>query len=459
MKILHYTLGMPPYRTGGLTKYSYDLMIEEMNQNQEVYLLFPGKMSFTKGKTNIKKYKNYKGIQIYELINPLPVPLLKGICNPSEYMEKCDKAVYINFIKKLDIELVHIHTFMGLHKEMLEVCKELQVKVVYTTHDYFGLCTRVNFIDYNGKLCKDRDINKCIVCNSTGNSINKIKVLQSGTYRFIKNNFDIQKLKKISLIKSNLKTNKHKVNLDKNIEEKHLDKEQFQQLIDYYKSMFEYIDKFLFNSNISKEVYGRYLKVQGEIFPITHSNIHDNRKEKKFSNDKLNITYLGPNKEYKGFNILYEVMLELQKEDYSIVLNAYGDENTNFKLPENIKINGRYSYSNLADIFHKTDFLIVPSIWKETFGFITLEALSYGIPVITSDTVGSKDLLIKNNYIKGIVIKPDKNLLKYKIKEIYNNRNILKELNFNILNDKFNYELKDHCNNLIEYFLELSASR
>lgn len=29
MKILHYNLGLPPYRSGGLTKYSTDLMIEQ----------------------------------------------------------------------------------------------------------------------------------------------------------------------------------------------------------------------------------------------------------------------------------------------------------------------------------------------------------------------------------------------------------------------------------------------
>ena len=32
MKILHYSLGFPPYRSGGLTKFSMDLMREQIRE-------------------------------------------------------------------------------------------------------------------------------------------------------------------------------------------------------------------------------------------------------------------------------------------------------------------------------------------------------------------------------------------------------------------------------------------
>ena len=46
MRILHYSLGFPPYRTGGLTKFCLDLMIEQKNEGDEVALLWPGQMGF-----------------------------------------------------------------------------------------------------------------------------------------------------------------------------------------------------------------------------------------------------------------------------------------------------------------------------------------------------------------------------------------------------------------------------
>lgn len=39
MKVLHYSLGFPPYRSGGLTKFALDLMREQLNEGNEVALL------------------------------------------------------------------------------------------------------------------------------------------------------------------------------------------------------------------------------------------------------------------------------------------------------------------------------------------------------------------------------------------------------------------------------------
>ena len=55
MKILHYALGFPPYRTGGLTKYCIDLMLTQAEQGHEVALLWPGRITIVKKKPEIHK--------------------------------------------------------------------------------------------------------------------------------------------------------------------------------------------------------------------------------------------------------------------------------------------------------------------------------------------------------------------------------------------------------------------
>lgn len=62
---------------------------------------------------------------------------------------------------------------------------------------------------------------------------------------------------------------------------------------------------------------------------------------------------------------------------------------------------GRYTYADLETIFDNTDLVIVPSVWQETFGYIVLEALSCGVPVLLSGNVGAKDILAPG---AGIVI-------------------------------------------------------
>ena len=58
-----------------------------------------------------------------------------------------------------------------------------------------------------------------------------------------------------------------------------------------------------------------------------------------------------------------------------------------------MNIHGRYSYDELEAIMDETDLLICPSVWYETFGYTVLEALSFGVPVLVSDTVGAKDII------------------------------------------------------------------
>ena len=67
-----------------------------------------------------------------------------------------------------------------------------------------------------------------------------------------------------------------------------------------------------------------------------------------------------------------------------------------------INVHNRYTYSDLERIFNETDVLVAPSIWYETFGYTVLEALSYGVPIIISDNVGAKDILVED---AGIIIK------------------------------------------------------
>ena len=47
MRILHYSLGLPPYARGGLTKYAIDLIGAEQKLGYQVGLLWPGRMEST----------------------------------------------------------------------------------------------------------------------------------------------------------------------------------------------------------------------------------------------------------------------------------------------------------------------------------------------------------------------------------------------------------------------------
>lgn len=424
MKILHYALGFPPYRTGGLTKYCIDLMLTQVEQGHEVALLWPGEIHFILKKTKIKERNHWNGIRNFELIDPLPVSLDEGIIEIEAYTKRVNESVYLNFLRMYMPDVIHIHTLMGLHKEFLDVAKQLKIKTVFTTHDYFGICPIVTLY-HDGCVCDDdHDCLDCVKCNQTALGLKKIEILQSPIYRRLKNTKAVKMLR-----------NCHRQKYFESSENKQMENEncvrtaeEYRKLREYYISMLNMIDFIHFNSSITEMVYNRYFHPKNSaVISITHRDIKDHRIKKNFDHDALRITYLGPAKPFKGFQFLIGVLDELWKETPGMFeLHIY--TNTNVEKEYITHRQDGYPYSQLEKIFDKTDLLIVPSQWYETFGFTVLEALSYGVPVMVTNKVGAKDLV---QYIDPafICVNKELNLDKIKLEEFNSEvcrRNIIK---------------------------------
>lgn len=427
MKILHYALGFPPYRTGGLTKYCIDLMLHQVEKGDNVGLIWPGEINPIR-KLTIKKRKSYKKILNYEIINPLLVALDEGVLETEPYMRNGEYNVYDEFFKEVKPDILHIHTLMGLHKELIIAAKNNGVKTIFTTHDYYGLCPKVTFFR-KYQLCEDdNNCKNCVDCNKNGLSQKKILLMQSPLYRVLKNSLVLKWMRKRHRQKF--------FNPENLIEEKAdiVNNEQaqsYRNLRKFYVDILELIDIVHFNSSISEAIYKKYVNVKnGMVIPITHNDIKNNKMLKQYDDAKLSLTYLAPTKPFKGYGILKDALDELWK-DYpnKFELRIY-DSSTN--ISPYMIVNNGYKYSELKDIFEKTDVLLAPSVWYETYGFTVLEALSYGVPVIVSNNVGTKDL-IDEKY--GFICESNKEDLKRIIESILLNKTYLKEINKKIVEE------------------------
>jgi Glycosyltransferase len=445
MKIIHYALGFPPYRTGGLTKFCMDLMLTQKEQGHEVALLWPGQIGIFGHRLSVKERKSVEGIKSYEIINPLPVALDEGISDVEMFMRKSDKGIYIEFFKKLKPDALHIHTLMGIHKELIEAANDLKIKTVFTTHDYYGLCPKVTFY-HDGQVCTDdKDCKDCVACNSGGLSYHKIVLMQSPLYRILKNSFIVKTLRK----KHRTKFFEESTVVKPQYSEEELNKkaEGYCRLRRYYTNILENIDVIHFNSSVSQMVYEKYITPKNQKYlSITHRGISDHRRVKNFNHDKLRITYLAPAKPFKGFQILKQALDELWEEGFlDFELNIFSLTN---QVSPYMNIQDGYRYDELESIFDKTDLLVAPSVWYETFGFTVLEALSYGVPVLVSQNIGVKDLVKQCN---NLIIKEatSKEIAKVIIGL---NKEKLEELNLEILN-RFDILTSDKmCHELIELY-------
>jgi len=400
MNIVHYSFGIPPLRRGGLTKYFIDLAIEQSLSNH-VLLIVPDS---SKNKKGIIFEKKYFGIDVFKIYDSNPCPLVWGIKEPLFFMKKSNVDQFIDFFKKNRIEVLHVHTLQGALVEMLEAANMLNIRIVYTTHDYFGLCPKSNLWCDNN-VCKN--INLCAKCNKDAISWKKLKFTEKKYYPMLKR-----------IVKKFKFKNKKSIHDDSTMS---FNNENYNLLRNYYYKMLKYVDVFHFNSYIAQDVYKKFLpEIKGKVISISNKSINDKRSPIHI-NDVIKIGYLGPINEAKGFFDLKEVLDELYFKIKNFELHVF--ENINNITPY-IKINKAYTYKNKDEVFRKLDLIVVPSKWHETFSFICQEALAYGIPVLISENVGAKMIV---NSIDSSMVFSSIAELKDKLYKILCDHNILEQ--------------------------------
>lgn len=422
MRILHYSLGFPPFRTGGMTKYCLDLMEEQAKTGHTVGMLWPGKIEKYDSRCEIKKRRRYSLSSIvacgnYELVNPLPISLLNGITDVDAYTAPKAQKAFDLFFKMHNPDIFHIHTLMGLPKELLIAAKNNGVRIVFSTHDYFGICPRTSLV-FGNHICEySSDCRNCDYCNKGALSLKKIRMIQSPLYRAIKDNGAVKKLRKNAIAQQRERSE----DIDKILETESENTydwsraAQYEELREYYYSCFELCDVVHFNSSVTEAVYRKHNVPinKGNTISITHAGLKNHRIKKEFS-DTIRFSYLGAFSTRKGCEILIQAMDEVYKHGYrNFKLNVFAP----FPYQRDYIVQREpYRYDQIKSVFEETDVLILPSIWYETFGFTVLEALSYDVPVVVSNHAGAKDLVTE--FKNGWLTDPNKEQLAKTIQNI-----------------------------------------
>ena len=156
---------------------------------------------------------------------------------------------------------------------------------------------------------------------------------------------------------------------------------------------------------------------------------------------------IGGEASYKGLPLLLKILGELESENVcNWHLDVWGGSCG--RRGGRVYYRGCFPAGDEAAILEKTDLLIVPSVWYETFGFIVPEALSMGIPVLCSDTVGAQILVDPGMIYHG----PDG--LKNKLHEILADPGLLDDENRRICENGEILTMKEHARTMERFYLE-----
>lgn len=459
MRILHYLLGTPPVRSGGLVKYALDLA-EMQSKEDKVFLLLPGTIAKNTGmrkNISIKRVGTWKGIPQYRIRNPLPIPMGNGILEIEKFTVACDSQIYYKFLKELKPDVIHVHTLMGLHKEFLEEARTLQIPVVYTTHDYFGICPIANMF-YKDAVCTCPG-EHCGECSRLAFTEKRLLLEQSHAYRMYRNSNLLIRLLRTDFLKKfmrNLRSQLPEKVAEQNKEtickQRQLPTDaEYTKLLSYYRKMFHMVSYFHFNSNVSRQVYEQHLgELLGEVVAISNKNVVDRRVLHKSTGDTLKIGFLGGDVASKGLHHLQKLLNELYMEGKKIELQVYGSlERKKYPFCEYFDA---YTDKEQREVFGRMDVLAVPSSWMETFGMVVLEALSYGVPVLMTDKVGAKLLLEKTEKPFGWILPDNEKTWKKCLEDLYEHREKLAIYSNNICLSELELEYGEHIKKIKQLY-------
>lgn len=185
-----------------------------------------------------------------------------------------------------------------------------------------------------------------------------------------------------------------------------------------------------------EEIYGKSSSI---IYNALESKIFYPR-EKERDEKETSITIVGSEDfKFKNVGEVLEVIREL-KEKYQIKLNwiTQTEPKINIEEGKNAIVNPEQKI--IGDVLRNTDIYICNSEY-ESFGLPTLEAMTCGATVITTDTGGMRDFVIDRE--NALVIKHhNKEDMKEKIEMLINDKNLMHKMSQNGIAtaSKFNWD-------------------
>ena len=312
---------------------------------------------------------------------------LSGVLN-GIYNFKAKKE-FKKLLTKLDKNqtIIHIHGWTkSLSSSIFDIAFKMHFKVILTLHDYFIACPNGGYYNYKkNTLCDYIPLSKkCIMCNcDSRNYIFKI-------YRIIRH-FVQNKIVKIN------------------------------------NRLTDVITISNFSENILKRTLNKNINIHKVTNPINHSG--KSRKIDYMENKYY--LFVGRISREKGADIFCQVINDLNLKGIVV-----GDGPELEKLKEeykSIQFVGWKKAEEVKEYMQGARALIFPSRVYETMGLVPLEAMQYGIPVITSNCNAAIDYISDKNLQFDI---NNLDTLKKAIKYINNNKI---DVNVN-LDDNYNYE-------------------
>jgi glycosyltransferase involved in cell wall biosynthesis len=411
---LHVGYGFRPLRGGGLIEYVEDLISAQVARGHQVAYFCSGRYFGSGTKPRLKSWHR-RGVRIYEVVNSA---VLHGgdrgtLAPESDTSDPPTEGFFRDVLSAVQPDLVHIQELAGLPSSLIEIAKLAGFPVVMTLQDYYLLCPTLKLYDAARCLCLKKEVgDSCVEC--CRNAHHNRDVLVENTKAFQR-----EQLKSIlpgqvravlrwanRVIGSSARSRRPQAAIRPATVPVAARLNQglavpFQRRRNTNVAHLNQVDALLAQSHRVEEIY-RHLGVDARRIRTMQLTLEHIEHIKPRDMRKLDYpvhfaTMNGCISTQKGAHVILGALRILREKGFGdrFRLLVWGGllEGIREELLShpNVTYNGWYNVDHLNSLLEGVHVGIMPSTWEEAYGFVGVEFLAKGVPVIGNALGGIVD--------------------------------------------------------------------
>ena len=425
MKILYYNwiqFDKKNNSGGGVNVYQKNVIEYLINNTEhEVYFLSSGiYYDLISKRIRIVESTNEFGkrCHTFKLINSTCMAPVKAIYEDIDTYLSDMKVyqVFASFVKKHGFDVIHFNNIEGLPLNCLKIKRDFpDIKVLYSQHNYYMFCPQVNLFYNNSHTCEGckNGIN-CRECLAGSVSKSQFK-------NYYKLDTFLERVhletvsQKAKLFFKHLYLKKRGSSVQEVASESKASAsiasaEDFKRYLKHNVGVLnKYVDSVLAVSDRAREIALKNGVDKDKVHTVYVGTKVAEQAVKKYhgrtNDDYIVLGFMGYFEILKGLEFLLNALERLPEElQNKVAFKCYAGRKTKEddllisrikKLDESLvfsEYHDGYNHSELPDIMKQIDLGVIPVLWEDNLPQVAIEFTAYGVPVLSSDLGGAREL-------------------------------------------------------------------
>ena len=377
MRLLIVSNGYPPTAFGGVENYSADLARSLSAEGLDVSVVCAEHCDSAEDGDVIEDSDG--GIPVFRIVNDFK----RRIGFTETFSDPLIDSLLARLLEDLAPDVVHLNHLIALSAQVPHLIASQGIPFVYTFHDFWPLCQRVNLVNWQGRRCPGSAAGgDCLRCLTHGTLVQRARTWAIDRFR--------------SGVPYGLRAALRRVVTNQTAAAPNLRpttealKHRWRVFCDGA-SLAELIltpSEFVAATYVANGYPADRIRVLalGMDTPVA------GRSASQFADRRLRFGYVGSILPLKGVDVLVKAFRSIRLQGATLEIFGRDDIMPRYSrqlrrlaaTDARVRFRGAFSPDEKDDIYGEMDVLVVPSRAQETFSFVVREAMLRGVPVVAA---------------------------------------------------------------------------